>query len=120
MELLAQIDIGNLFKDMNWSQIALLVFVGYLFLTGKLKFSDILNILNPRPTPTPNPIPTPDPNVPVIPVPTPNTPVIDTITKLLPILLPILLKAKATNNKALEDATTTLIKEAIPTPPNGH
>lgn len=102
MYLLAQIDVGNLFKDMSWAQIGVLAFVAYLFLTGKLKIADILKLLNPiTPTPTPTPV-------------DPNTPVVDLVTKILPILLPIFLKARATNNKPLEDATATLMKEAVP------
>lgn len=114
--LLAQIDIGNiftnLFSNMNWGQIALLLFVGYMFLTGKLKLSDLLNLLKPGPTPTPTPNPNPGP----VPTPSPNTPIADLITQILPILLPILLKAKVQNNKQLEEATTTLLKEAVAPP----
>jgi len=115
-------DIGtaftDLFKNMNTTQLILLGIVAFMFLTGKLKIQDLLNLLRPTPTPTPVPVPgpTPDPNpspTPTpIPIPHPDTPIIDLITQLLPILLPLLIKAKATGNKELEDSVTNLIKSA--------
>lgn len=98
--LLAQVNIPGLFQNMSWVQIGMLVFVGYMFLTGKIKIADILNLLNPV-TPTPNPNPTPGPN------PTPIS------TNLIQLLLTLLTKAQATGDKKLEEAVITVLPSCV-------
>lgn len=112
------IDIGSLFSQFSITQWIVVGIVAFMFLTGKLKLQDLISIFqptpNPNPTPTPNPNPTPTP----IPTPSPNTPIADLITSILHILLPILLKARASKDKDLEDATVALIQKTITTPPS--
>lgn len=109
------IDFNGLFTNMSVTQWIVVGIVAFMFLTGKLKLADLLNIFKPSPTPTPTPTPVVDPNNPVvIPTPSPNTPIVTLITQLLPVLLPLFLKARASGNKELEDATTTLMKQALP------
>ena len=85
------IDIGSLLSGFTGTQWIVGAIVAFMFLTGKIKLSDLLNIF--KPSPTPGPGPTPDPNP----------------VNLIQILLSLLTKAKATNNKQLEDAVTTVL-----------
>lgn len=96
--------IGGIFNGMSITQIGILVVVGYMFITGKIKISDLLNILNTSPTPTPVPTPGPAPV-------DPNNP--NMLLTLLQLLLNLKAKANLDGNKDLEDGVDKTIANIV-------
>lgn len=72
-------------------KMALLGYVGHLFVSGKLSPQVLFDYFKPKPVPAPAPSPEPGPTPAPAPS-TPDQPVINALKELLPVILPVVVK----------------------------